>query len=197
MHALAAHVSEQQALFFANSMPIRDANLYFFPAQNVGPLFTNRGLSGIDGNIATVAGIAHGVQKPLIAVLGDLTALHDLNSLALLHKIAVPILLIVINNAGGAIFSFLPHLAGAPRFDELFSHHHEWEFSQAAALFSLPHHIPSSMSDLDAIIREFCTHPTTSLPVRHRPPPASAESEIRAQILQKKWPISVFSSFEP
>ncbi len=186
MHALQTHATRQQAFFFANSMPIRDANLFFFPAQDIGPIFTNRGLSGIDGNIATVAGIAKALQKPVIAVLGDLTALHDLNSLALLKKIEVPILLIVINNAGGAVFSFMPDLRETSHFEELFSHHHNWEFGQAAALFSLHYHLPSSMSDLEAIIREFCFNPSTSLLELSTSRTANLElhREIESQVLQ-------------
>lgn len=163
MHVLQKHLTTEQSLFLANSMPIRDANLFLFPSKEIGSIFTNRGLSGIDGNMATIAGIADATQKPLIAVLGDLTALHDLNSLALIKKTNTPILLIIINNAGGAIFSFLPHLATTPHFEELFAHHHPWEFERAAALFSLPYQTPASMSDLDAVIKEFCTRPSTCL----------------------------------
>ena len=161
MQIVRDNITLEHALFLSNSMPVRDANLFLFPIQKIGPIFTNRGLSGIDGNIATIAGIAAGSQKPTIAIIGDLTALHDLNSLALVQKSRIPILLIVVNNAGGAIFSFLPHLANTPQFEELFAHNHEWAFAAPAAMFSLPYSTPSNAQDLASAIRAFCKEPST------------------------------------
>lgn len=161
IHTLREHIHSDVALFLANSMPVRDANLFLFREAAMGPVFTNRGLSGIDGNIATVAGLAEGLAKPTIAIIGDLAALHDLNSFALIRKARVPILLIVINNSGAGIFSFLPHLAKAPNFEELFAHHHDWEFARAAAMFSIPYQAPPSMCDLDTAIKDFCNQPST------------------------------------
>lgn len=94
------------SLFLANSMPIRDADMFFSPTKPV-TIFANRGVSGIDGNIAAATGIAISLQKPLIAILGDLASLHDLNSFLQINR-SPPILYIIINNGGGGIFSFLP-----------------------------------------------------------------------------------------
>lgn len=163
MACLQKNLTSEQALFIANSMPIRDANGLLFPKHAIGPVFTKRGLSGIDGNIATVAGLAYGCGKPIIAVLGDLAALHDLNSLALVKKSAVPILLLVINNAGGAIFSFLPHVAQTPAFEELFAQTHKWDFAHAASMFSIPYFSPPDQKDVDDVIVNFCTLPQTSI----------------------------------
>lgn len=160
---LAQYLSPTHALFLANSMPIRDANLFLFPKRGIGPIFTNRGLSGIDGNIATVAGIADGLRKPTIAVIGDLAALHDINSLALIKKAQFPILLIVINNAGGGIFSFLPHLKRTSHFEDLFAHHHPWEFAEAAHMFKIPHVQKSSIDSLAEFLNNFPHQPFTCL----------------------------------
>ncbi len=123
-----------RGLFLANSMPIRDADRFLFPEQPCGPIFASRGLSGIDGNIATCAGIAQ--EMPLIALIGDQTALHDLNSLAQLKKTRHRVSLIVINNAGGGIFSFvaIPEIA-----DTFFANPHPFNFEKAAALFDIPY----------------------------------------------------------
>ncbi|MBM3198823.1 MAG: 2-succinyl-5-enolpyruvyl-6-hydroxy-3-cyclohexene-1-carboxylic-acid synthase, partial [Chlamydiae bacterium] len=78
-----AHSLEQgSSLFLSNSMPIRDAEFFLFPTKKLVSIFANRGASGIDGNIATACGLAKGLGKPLIAVLGDMASLHDINSLA-------------------------------------------------------------------------------------------------------------------
>lgn len=137
--SLSSLLTEKHALFLANSMPIRDANHFFYPSSSSSPIFANRGLSGIDGNIATAVGIAEGLQKPVIAALGDLTFLHDMNSLALLKKSRYPVICLVINNQGGGIFSFLPVNEKKEAFEEYFATAHDFTFSHLAPLFSLPY----------------------------------------------------------
>lgn len=133
-HAI-ANLSPDHPIFFGNSMPIRHADHFFFP-QNCPPIFANRGLSGIDGNIATAAGIAHALQSPLIAFLGDQTTLHDINSLPLIKK--EKILLIISNNFGGAIFDYLP-VAKSPHANTICAAAHHWTFEQAAKMFDIPY----------------------------------------------------------
>ena len=138
-------------LFLANSMPIRDANQFFIPAAQCGAIFGNRGVSGIDGNIATVCGLAQGNKQPTLAVVGDLTFLHDLNSLALLKKSSVPIVLCVVNNDGGGIFSFLPISNRKEAFEEFIATPHGISFEAAAKLFDIPYFHPQNASELDAL----------------------------------------------
>ncbi len=68
------------------------------------PVYSNRGASGIDGLIATAAGVQRASARPTLAIVGDLSALYDLNSLALLRRASAPLVLIVVNNNGGQIF---------------------------------------------------------------------------------------------
>ena len=126
--------NESTALFIGNSMPIRDANRLFFP-KKCGPIFANRGASGIDGNIASAIGLCRGLKMPLIAVLGDLTTLHDINSLAMLKD--EPITFIIINNGGGGIFSFLPVAANTELFDRYFAAKHSFTLEKMAAAFNI------------------------------------------------------------
>ncbi|MFI5335115.1 MAG: 2-succinyl-5-enolpyruvyl-6-hydroxy-3-cyclohexene-1-carboxylic-acid synthase, partial [Chlamydiales bacterium] len=126
---LAKNLPTAWSLFLANSMPVRDADTFFFPKHEKShQIFANRGVSGIDGNIATVVGIAHAIKRPIVAVLGDQTFLHDLNSLALLKKCPYPVLLLVVNNAGGAIFSFLPIASKKELMDDYFAATHDLTF---------------------------------------------------------------------
>ncbi|MGB7128839.1 MAG: 2-succinyl-5-enolpyruvyl-6-hydroxy-3-cyclohexene-1-carboxylic-acid synthase [Candidatus Rhabdochlamydia sp.] len=149
-----ANLLEQKnaALFLGNSMPIRDANCYL-PLVS-GPVFANRGLSGIDGNIATACGIAEGAQKHTIALLGDLSFLHDINSLALVAKSPYPCTLIVINNQGGGIFSFLPLDQPKTIKETFFATTHEISFSSAAKLFSLPYYAPYDLISLKKLLQQ-------------------------------------------
>lgn len=126
-------------LFLGNSMPVRDFNSCAESiASDPVPVLGNRGASGIDGNIATVAGISSGTGKPVIALLGDLTVLHDLNSLALVRN--EPVSLVVLNNDGGGIFRFLP--LGIPPVDRerFWETPHGMDFVHAAAQFGLEYH---------------------------------------------------------
>lgn len=135
-------VPDSWAIFLANSMPIRDADLFLFPQKNLAPCYSNRGVSGIDGNIATAIGIAKGAQRALVAVLGDLTTLHDLNSFALLKKASHPVIFIIVNNNGGAIFSFLPGINNHECFEDYFAHPHGLSFEKIAAFFEISYHHP-------------------------------------------------------
>ncbi len=141
-------------LFFSNSMPIRDADLFLFPKEGIAFTAGNRGASGIDGNIATAVGIALALKKPLVAVLGDLAALHDLNSLALIKNCPVPITFIIINNQGGGIFSFLPISEEKDLFEEFVAAAHEYSFDNIAKTFSIPFFYADSWDSWSLAIKE-------------------------------------------
>ncbi|MBI2743155.1 MAG: 2-succinyl-5-enolpyruvyl-6-hydroxy-3-cyclohexene-1-carboxylic-acid synthase [Chlamydiales bacterium] len=167
-HYLAGNLSPDWALFISNSMPVRDADLFLFPQEKIGPIFANRGLSGIDGNIATAVGIAQGAKRPTLALLGDLAFLHDLNSLALVKKSRYPVALMLINNGGGAIFSFLPVTGRKNQKEnlmgEFFAAEHSLTFEKAAELFDLPYYKVEAPEDLEKALKtegscliEMCT----------------------------------------
>ena len=136
------------AAFIGNSMPIRDADQLFFPIGPATRIFASRGVSGIDGNIATAAGICHGLQAPMVAVIGDQTCLHDLTSLAQLNKLEHAFVLIVINNGGGGIFSFLPIANRKEMLETHFSAAHQMHFKSAAEQFGIAYHQPHTCGDL-------------------------------------------------
>lgn len=145
---IAALAGHSDGLFLGNSMPIRDAQRYA-SADGSGPVvFANRGASGIDGNIATAAGAAFGSGRALTAVLGDLAALHDLNSLALLRDITTPVALVIINNNGGGIFHFLPVSSQTALFERYFATPHGLSFETAAGLFGLTYANPDTLDGL-------------------------------------------------
>ena len=149
-HHLASVLSDSTALFLSNSMPIRNADAFFCPKHPVGPIHCNRGLSGIDGNIATASGVTQGLKKPVIAILGDLAFLHDINSLATVKKL--PLKLLVINNGGGSIFSFLPIAKKESLLTPYFSTPHNFEIEHAASLFGLTYENPKTLDTLQEIL---------------------------------------------
>jgi 2-succinyl-5-enolpyruvyl-6-hydroxy-3-cyclohexene-1-carboxylate synthase len=106
-------------LFVGNSMPIRDLDTFFTVNEKNIRILANRGANGIDGVVSTALG-ASVADTPLILVIGDLSFYHDLNGLlaAKLHGLKATI--IVINNDGGGIFSFLPQAKEKKHFELLF-----------------------------------------------------------------------------
>jgi 2-succinyl-5-enolpyruvyl-6-hydroxy-3-cyclohexene-1-carboxylate synthase len=95
-------------LLLGNSLAVRHVDTLADCGQ-AGPItMTSRGTSGIEGLVAQAAGAARGLRTPTVALLGDLTVLHDLGSLALAARVKAPLLVVAIQNAGGAIFRQLP-----------------------------------------------------------------------------------------
>jgi 2-succinyl-5-enolpyruvyl-6-hydroxy-3-cyclohexene-1-carboxylate synthase len=69
-----------------------------------------------------------------VALVGDLAFLHDLGALVFARRAALPLTVVVVNNDGGGIFSFLPLAESTPRFEALFGTPHGTDLSAAAAL---------------------------------------------------------------
>lgn len=140
-------------LFLGNSMPVRDFDIFASGEAKGVPVLGNRGASGIDGNIATIAGIAAGTRKRVFAVLGDLTFLHDVNSLSLVR--GLPVVIFVINNRGGGIFRFLPlNFREETKAAYLETPHH-FSFAHAASLFGLQYLLTDSAEEIRDLV---CRH---------------------------------------
>ncbi len=110
-------VPDGTTLLVASSMPVRDLESFARPRRGVRVL-ANRGVNGIDGFVSTVLGAAAAADPPTVALLGDLCFLHDGGGLLAAAGAAVDAVLVVVDNDGGAIFSFLPQ-ADHPRDFEL------------------------------------------------------------------------------
>jgi 2-succinyl-5-enolpyruvyl-6-hydroxy-3-cyclohexene-1-carboxylate synthase len=151
-------IPNKHGLWVGNSMPIRDLDMYavanHHPPSTIHhpPIGANRGTSGIEGAIAAATGFAVGLQAPVTAIVGDLSSLHDLNSFALLQRNAQPVIVVIINNDGGGIFSFLPIAKSTEIFDPYFGTPHGVNFSHAAAMFGLDYYHPQTS---DEVIRDY------------------------------------------
>ncbi|NGP53868.1 2-succinyl-5-enolpyruvyl-6-hydroxy-3-cyclohexene-1-carboxylic-acid synthase [Thioalkalivibrio sp. XN8] len=132
--AIAAAAPSDTPVFVANSLVVRDFDSFLFRRPAPLRLHANRGVSGIDGNLSTAAGLVAGTGQPGIAVIGDLALFHDLNALSLCA--ARPLVVVVVNNGGGAIFRQLPQ-AVLPEFESLWLTPPQLEVERAAALFGL------------------------------------------------------------
>jgi 2-succinyl-5-enolpyruvyl-6-hydroxy-3-cyclohexene-1-carboxylate synthase len=98
------------ALFgVGNSLPVRHADAFCRarPGARVA-VWSQRGVSGIDGVVSGFAGAADAAGKPAVLVVGDVSALHDMGGFAAAKSVAVPLVVVVLNNEGGRIFEQLP-----------------------------------------------------------------------------------------
>lgn len=145
-HRITRYLPEQGQVFLGNSLVVRlvDA-LGQLPAGY--PVYSNRGASGIDGLLSTAAGVQRASARPTLAIVGDLSALYDLNALALLRQVSAPFVLVVVNNNGGQIFSLLPTPPAEREQFYLMPQH--VDFAHAAAMFGLNYHRPETWDALD------------------------------------------------
>lgn len=119
--ALTRHLlaSRLDRIFVSNSMPIRDIDTTLSAGQSIDVL-ANRGANGIDGIISSALGACHDTDKAAL-LIGDLAFYHDSNALQLVKSHPGTFSIVVVNNDGGGIFSFLPQASIAPQmFEDLF-----------------------------------------------------------------------------
>ncbi|MGY6039315.1 2-succinyl-5-enolpyruvyl-6-hydroxy-3-cyclohexene-1-carboxylic-acid synthase [Aeromonas sp. AE23HZ002T15] len=136
-------------LFVGNSMPARLMDMLGETGKGPSRVMTNRGASGIDGLIATAYGFAQSREEPTTLLLGDLSALHDLNSLALLGKGSQPLVVILLNNDGGSIFRMLPVPTGDRLLETYYCLPHGLHFEHAAAMFGLQYRAPTTLAEFE------------------------------------------------
>ena len=159
-------------LFLGNSLFVRLVDALTKLPEGY-PIYTNRGASGIDGLLATAAGIAVGRDQPLVAMIGDTSTLYDLNSFALFKNVNQPTIIFVINNNGGAIFDMLP--VDEEVKEQFYRLPHNSDFSQVAAMFDLKYAHPYTWADLSSVLKQaYARRKTTLIEIKTNPSDGSA-----------------------
>lgn len=160
IHELLYHVPDDCILFSGNSMPIRDINSFMTGYEHGNKnieLIGNRGASGIDGNLSAFAGhMVHDKNRPAIALIGDLTFYHDLNGLLKLRELSQQAYngtVIILNNNGGSIFSYLSQQALSD-FAPFWLTSTDLNFKHAAELYSLKYHQVNNHRQLKQALSE-------------------------------------------
>ena len=135
---IAALAPDGATLFVSSSMPVRDLDAFAGGDARSLRILANRGANGIDGVISTALGVAAaGGQSrgPLVLVIGDIAFYHDMNGLLAARMHGLDATIVVLNNDGGGIFSFLPQAAHPAHFEQLFGTPHGLSFAPAAELY--------------------------------------------------------------
>ncbi|MBF6333718.1 2-succinyl-5-enolpyruvyl-6-hydroxy-3-cyclohexene-1-carboxylic-acid synthase [Nocardia transvalensis] len=133
---------EGDQLLLGASNPVRDAALVSYPRPGVKVL-SNRGVAGIDGTVSTAVGAALSHPGRTIALIGDLTFLHDAAGLLIGPGEPRPtdLTIVVANDDGGGIFELLeqgdPQYAGV--FERVFGTPHGMDLAALCAAYRIPH----------------------------------------------------------
>ncbi len=162
VQALAAVAPEGAAVFVGSSMPIRDVDT-FWPQARGRRFLGNRGASGIDGLVSSGLGMAAARSSPAILLLGDLSLYHDMNGLWALRRHRLRATIVVLDNGGGGIFSFLPQAAHTDVFEEVFGTPLDIRFEDVAELYGLDFRAVERAQDLAPALAAAIADPRSSM----------------------------------
>jgi len=156
---LADGLPDGTILYVGSSMPVRDLDAYLPSSETVLRCMGNRGANGIDGVISSGLGAAACGEGPVILVVGDVSFLHDLNALVAARLNRLDATIVLVNNDGGGIFSFLPQASadrpdvGLPEhYERLFGTPHAIEFGPIVAALGGEHRLVGS-GELSTAVR--------------------------------------------
>ena len=157
--AVARAVPAAGLLFVGASNPIRDLDLSVprYPVGDRRLVLANRGLAGIDGTLSSAIGAALGRPHTsrALALVGDVTFLHDSNALVLGPEEPRPDLtVVVVNDDGGSIFASLEQGAEAHTgsFERIFGTPHGVDLGALCAATSTPHVRVDDLAGLEAAL---------------------------------------------
>ncbi|CDQ39240.1 MULTISPECIES: 2-succinyl-5-enolpyruvyl-6-hydroxy-3-cyclohexene-1-carboxylic-acid synthase [Virgibacillus] len=148
IHAIPNHSS----IFVGNSMAVRDLDTFFLTTEKHIEVLANRGANGIDGMISSGMGAAvHGSRLTL--VLGDLSFFHDMNGLHAAMHYGISATVLLMNNNGGGIFSFLPQANDKRHFEALFGTPLNIDFQHVIAMYGGHYDRPQSEEEVKMAVQ--------------------------------------------
>ncbi len=150
--ALPAHAT----LYVSNSMPVRDLDAFLAPRPLPLRVTAQRGVSGIDGVVSAALGTAAGSEHPVILYAGDLALLHDVGGLLRGVKMGIDLTIVVPNNNGGGVFSFLPISGAVPpdEFRQYFHTPHDVDLARLLTGMGVRHRLAHTADELKHALAE-------------------------------------------
>lgn len=147
-------MAENGQLFVSNSNAIRFLDRFSTAEKNYYQLFGNRGINGIDGIVSTALGMcATNPDRQNILLIGDLAMYHDMNGLLLAKRYNLPLTIVLLNNNGGGIFSFLSQRQlEVEDFEPIFGTPIDLEFSLVAQLYDAEYVKAESLEQLEQLL---------------------------------------------
>lgn len=136
-------------LQLSNGMSCRYAMLN--PLGRLHRVDCNRGTSGIDGSLSTAVGASMVYRNPTLLITGDMSAQYDIGALAS-TALSSRFKMIVINNGGGGIFSFVKTTATLPERNRLFKCELHLPLRELAECYGMRYAKATSFAELDSAL---------------------------------------------
>ena len=147
------NIPESSVFISGNSLPIRILDIVLHKSKLIN-FVANRGLSGIDGNIAIASGLSSILENPVYLDIGDLAFLHDSSSLITAIRNSKNLTIIVNNNHGGQIFNLLPQAKDLKNiYNKWFiTAHDEFSIKNIVKGFGCNYYSPENQNDFKDIL---------------------------------------------
>jgi 2-succinyl-5-enolpyruvyl-6-hydroxy-3-cyclohexene-1-carboxylate synthase len=155
--AVVAALPDDASLVVSSSMPVRDVEWFAEPREG-GRVLANRGANGIDGVVSTATGVALSGART-VALVGDLAFVHDTNGLLGAVDRDIELTVVVVDNRGGGIFSFLPQASvlADDTFEALFGTPHDVDLAMLAEAHGARAHRADTAAELAALVGKCAT----------------------------------------
>lgn len=155
-------IPENSTLYVGNSMAVRDVDTFFLNDEKKLSILANRGANGIDGMVSSGVGAAAAGGRVTL-VLGDLSFFHDMNGLHAAKHYSFNLTVLLVNNNGGGIFSFLPQANDPKHFEALFGTPLNLDFKKAAELYEANYTAPETEETLKEALKDSYLTPGLSV----------------------------------
>ena len=154
--ALGESLGPDTTVYASNSMPVRDLDAFLAPHLRAPRVVAHRGTNGIDGVVSAAAGAAAGSGAPVVLLAGDLALLHDVGGLLGAARLGIDLTIVVPNNEGGGIFSFLPVAEAVPRevFERFFGTPHGSDLATVVTGLGARHRLAGDAEALGAALAD-------------------------------------------
>lgn len=157
VRGLSQVIPNNSSLYVGNSMAIRDVDTFFRKNSKSIEVLANRGANGIDGMVSSALGAAT-AGKPMTLLIGDLSFFHDMNGLLAAKHYQLNMTMILVNNNGGGIFSFLPQANDRKHFELLFGTPANIEFAKAVELYDGDYNLAKTEEELKQLLEKSYDH---------------------------------------
>lgn len=179
------HLPNGSDLVSGSSMPIRDVDTFFRKTDKEITIFANRGTNGIDGVISTAFGIQEARKRPTWLMIGDLSFLHDVNGLIITRFQETDLTIVIMNNDGGGIFSYLPQSQVNNHFEQLFGTPTGLTFEHIAAMYDAQYSAVHTPEQFLQVLSESKIKPVRIIEVfTDRPSNVKAHRQLWDQIIE-------------
>jgi 2-succinyl-5-enolpyruvyl-6-hydroxy-3-cyclohexene-1-carboxylate synthase len=152
--AMAATLPSEATVFVAASMPVRDLESFWPLREDPPRVLSNRGANGIDGTLSSALGVAAAVSGPVVALIGDVAFAHDIGGLLAASRLRLSLTIVLINNAGAAVFDYLPIARERDIYEQHVATPTGIDFERVAGLYGFRYERPQTLGALQALLVE-------------------------------------------